>query len=173
MNNSTRSQMTDWEIRVPKPRPNGEPGTGGRKEACPTIPSHHVIRKHPRRAGAPKNRQISVRPGIMPGDGVEGPSKYTRYMYNDDPLWQRGPHTRTSQVTKVTHTPPEVMRVVSRHVRACLDMPGHGGHGCLACENIYALETSTGADCENMRSAKIILSPYDRTLLSGYSCATG
>ena len=25
-------------------------------------------------------------------------------MYNDDPLWQRGPHTRTSQVTKVTHT---------------------------------------------------------------------
>ena len=25
-------------------------------------------------------------------------------MYNDDPLWQRRPHTRTSQVTKVTHT---------------------------------------------------------------------
>ena len=24
----------------------------------------------------------------------------------------------------------------------------------------YALETSPGADCENMRSAKIILSPY-------------
>ena len=32
------------------------------------------------------------------------PSKYTRYMYNDDPLRQRRPHTRTSQVTKVTHT---------------------------------------------------------------------
>ena len=30
--------------------------------------------------------------------------KYTRYMYNDDPLRQRRPHTRTSQVTKVTHT---------------------------------------------------------------------
>ena len=26
------------------------------------------------------------------------------YMYNDDPLRQRRPHTRTSQVTKVTHT---------------------------------------------------------------------
>ena len=32
------------------------------------------------------------------------PRKYTRYMYNDDPLRQRRPHTRTSQVTKVTHT---------------------------------------------------------------------
>ena len=21
--------------------------------------------------------------------------QYTRYMYNDDPLWQRGPHTHT------------------------------------------------------------------------------
>ena len=31
-------------------------------------------------------------------------TKYTRYMYNDDPLRQRMPHTRTSQVTKVTHT---------------------------------------------------------------------
>ena len=30
--------------------------------------------------------------------------KYTRYMYNDDPLWQRRPHTRTSQVTKRSHT---------------------------------------------------------------------
>ena len=44
----------------------------------------------------------------LPGGRARGPrqrrSKYTRYMYNDDPLRQRRPHTRTSQVTKVTHT---------------------------------------------------------------------
>ena len=31
----------------------------------------------------------------------------------------------------------------------------------VPCMRKYALETSPGADCENMRSAKIILSPYD------------
>ena len=38
------------------------------------------------------------------GEACAALTMYTRYMYNDDPLWQRGPHTRTSQVTKVTHT---------------------------------------------------------------------
>ena len=32
---------------------------------------------------------------LAEGGGQGQVSKYTRYMYNDDPLWQRGPHTRT------------------------------------------------------------------------------
>ena len=42
---------------------------------------------------------------------------------------------------------------MSRHVRTRWTQ--------VPCMRKYALETSPGADCENMRSAKIILSPYD------------
>ena len=50
---------------------------------------------------------------------------------------------------------------MSGHVWTCLDMSGHGGHRCLDEVLVHvALLHQPGADCENMRSAKIILSPY-------------
>ena len=45
---------------------------------------------------------------------------------------------------------------MSGHVRTCPDTRWTQVH----CMRKYALETSPGADRENMRSAKIILSPY-------------
>ena len=51
-------------------------------------------------AKAPTERS----PAILPAVELCQVSKYTRYMYNDDPLRQRRPHTRTSQVTEVTYT---------------------------------------------------------------------
>ena len=58
----------------------------------------------------------------------------------------------------------EVMRAVSRHVSGhvwtCPDMHPDTRWTQVHCMRKYALETSPGADCENMCSAKIILSPY-------------
>ena len=52
-----------------------------------------------------------------------------------------------------------------------LQMMHQGGHTHrqVPCMRKYALETSPGADCENMRSAKIILSPYVSDLAGGAS----
>ena len=65
---------------------------------------------------------------------------------------------------KICTPPGGDARAVSRHV--CLDMSGHV-RTCpdtrwtqVHCMRKYALETSPGADCENMCSAKVILSPY-------------
>ena len=49
--------------------------------------------------------------------------KYTRYMYNDDPLRQRRPHTHTSQVTKVTHTQTLLHSKAGRAGRISLHLP--------------------------------------------------
>ena len=66
--------MADWEIRVPKPRPKCGPGTGGTKGMSGNREgNHHVIRKDPASQGTEiRQMSLSVRPGIMPGDGVEG-----------------------------------------------------------------------------------------------------
>ena len=63
----------------------------------------------------PEDQATERRPMLTSAESHEGTSPHARPprifvhrvrldMYNDDPLWQRGPHTRTSQVTKVTHT---------------------------------------------------------------------
>ena len=53
-------------------------------------------------------------------------------MYNDDPLRQRRPHTRTSQVTKVTHTQtlilPQILGSLPEVIRSCCHHHHHHHH---------------------------------------------
>ena len=70
-------------------------------------------------------------------------------------------------------TPPGAVEVICVSCLDMLDMSEHVPRHVrtrwtqVPCMRKYALETSPGADCENMRSAKITLSPYGPALLGG------
>ena len=58
--------------QVPKPRANGEPGTGGTKGSKFT--------KHPASRGIEKSVDLGPPGDYAGGHGVEGPSKYAHYF---------------------------------------------------------------------------------------------